>query len=189
MNRQARASLAARPVAPIFHSARSKSLTKARAASPSSPSPVLSDHCHVYPAADTRLGVLGVPFEVDFSQIYLDGERLSPARTGFKVSHKSKLMGARKASPVWRYGLELEHYRADGKLVRLWLCKACHLKKHYTNDAKSVDSNYYIKRHMINAHNIDLATGMLPEGSLLGFSSPFEAAKVAGAGTMISYSL
>jgi len=70
MNRQARASLAARPVAPIFHSARSKSLTKARAASPpSSPSPVLSEHCHVYPAADARLGVLGVRFEVDFSQI------------------------------------------------------------------------------------------------------------------------
>jgi hypothetical protein len=29
---------------------------------------------------------------------------------------------------------------------------------------------------------------MLPEGSLLGFLSPFKAAKVAGAGLMITYS-
>jgi hypothetical protein len=41
---------------------------------------------------------------------------------------------------------------------------------------------------MIKAHGIDPATGMLPEGSLPGFLSPFEAAKVAGAGTIISHS-
>jgi len=193
MNRQARASLAARPVAQIFHSAASKSLAKARAASPpSSPSPVSSSsspsaRCHVYPD-DGRLGVLGARFEVDFDQIYLDGAKLSLLRTGFKVSHKSKLIGARKSSPVWQYGLELEHYKASGKRLRLWLCKACHLTKHHTNDAMKVDGNAHITRHMINRHGIDPATGMLPEGSLPGFTNPFEAAKVAGAGTMISHS-
>jgi hypothetical protein len=110
MNRQARASLAACPVAQIFHSAASKSLAKARAASPlSSPSPASSSsspsaRCHVY-LDDGRLSVLGARFEVDFNQIYLDGAKLSPLCTGFKVSHKGKLIGARKRSPVWRYGL------------------------------------------------------------------------------------
>jgi hypothetical protein len=41
---------------------------------------------------------------------------------------------------------------------------------------------------MIKVHGINPATGMLPEGSLPGFSSPFEAAKVAGAGSMITHS-
>jgi hypothetical protein len=191
MNRQARASLAARPVAPIFHAAASKSLARARAASPpSSPSPLSlsSDRCHVYPDDANRLGVLGARFEVNFDQIYLDGVRLSPNRTGFKVTYKSKLIGAKRCSPVWRYGLELEHHKADGKVLRLWLCKACHLTKHHTSDARTVDGNAHITRHMIKVHGIDPATGMLPEGSLPGFSSPFEAAKVAGAGSMITHS-
>jgi hypothetical protein len=51
-----------------------------------------------------------------------------------------------------------------------------------------VDGNAHITRHMINQHGIDPATGMLPEGSLPGFTNPFKAAKVAGAGTMISHS-
>jgi hypothetical protein len=42
---------------------------------------------------------------------------------------------------------------------------------------------------MIKVHGIDPATGMLPEGSLPGFSSLFEAAKVAGAGLMITHLL
>jgi hypothetical protein len=188
MNRQARASLANRPVAPIFHAAASKSLTRARAASPpSSPSPPSSERCHVYPD-DARLGVLGERFKVNFDAIYLDRTKLSAARTGFKVSHKSKLIGARRCSPVWQYGLELEHHKADGKVLKLWLCKACHLSKRSSNDARIVDGNAHITRHMIKVHGIDPATGMLPEGSLPGFSSPFEAAKVPGAGTMISHS-
>jgi hypothetical protein len=189
MNRQARASLAARPVALIFHTAASKSLAKARAASsPSSLSPPPSARCHVYPGESDRLGVLGARFKVDFDQIYLNRVKLSPLQTGFKISYKSKLIGAKRCSPVWRYRLKLEHFKANSKSLKLWLCKACHLTRHYTSDARVVDSNAHITRHMIKAHGIDPATSMLPEGSLPGFLSPFEAAKVARARTIISHS-
>jgi hypothetical protein len=42
---------------------------------------------------------------------------------------------------------------------------------------------------MIKVHSIDPATGMLPKGSLPGFLLPFEAAKVAGARSMITHLL
>jgi hypothetical protein len=82
MNRQARASLANRPVAPIFHAAASKSLTRARAASPpSSPSPPSLERCHVY-LDDARLGVLGERFcklvgsgDVVCCEVYCSGDR------------------------------------------------------------------------------------------------------------------
>jgi hypothetical protein len=188
MNRQACASLAACPVAPIFHTAALQLLTKARAASPpSSPLPLPLAGCHVYLGEGDRLSVLGARFEVDFDQIYLDGVKLLPLQTGFKISYKSKLNGAKRCSPVWHYGLELEHFKANGKSLKLWLCKACHLTRHHTSNARVVDGNAHITRHMIKAHSIDPATGMLPKGSLPGFLLPFEAAKVAGAGTIISH--
>jgi hypothetical protein len=52
-----------------------------------------------------------------------------------------------------------------------------------------VDGNAYITRYIINQHSINLATGMLPKGSLPSFTNLFKAAKVASAGTMISYLL
>jgi hypothetical protein len=82
----------------------------------------------------------------------------------------------------------LEHHKADGKVLKLWLCKACHLSKRLSNDARIVDGNAHITRYMIKVHGIDPATGMLPKGSLPSFLSPFEAAKVPSAGTMISHS-
>jgi hypothetical protein len=168
MNHQARASLAARPVAPIFHTAALKLLAKACAASPpSSPLPPLLVRCHVYPGEGDRLSVLGTHFEVDFDQIYLDGVKLLPLQTGFKISYKSKLIGTKRCSPVWRYGLELEHFKANGKSLKLWLCKACHLTMHHTSNARVVDGNSHITRHMIKAHGIDPATGMLPRAPCL----------------------
>jgi hypothetical protein len=56
---------------------------------------------------------------VNFNAIYLDRTKLLAACTGFKVSYKSKLIGARRCSLVWQYRLKLEHYKADGKVLKL----------------------------------------------------------------------
>jgi hypothetical protein len=141
----------------------------------------------VYPGGDLDV-VLGEQFEVDFDHIYLAGKKLLPARTGYKVRHKSALKGGAKASPIWRYGVELEHFKADGSAVKLWLCQRCHLARQL-NAAKVVSGTHHITEHMVKVHCIDPATGLLPETpSRPGFSSPFEAAKAAGLSSCISHS-
>ncbi|KAF1831019.1 hypothetical protein BDW02DRAFT_456123, partial [Decorospora gaudefroyi] len=111
-------------------------------------------------------------FEVNFEHVYLNSKRLTPAHLGYKVKHRSALKGRREGSPIWRYGL--------------WLCKDCHLAREL-NDAKVVSGTHHVTLHLQRVHRIDPKTGLLSEASPALFSSPFEAAKVAGTGTIISY--
>jgi hypothetical protein len=125
-------------------------------------------------------------FEVNFEHVYLNSKRLTPARLGYKVKHKSALKGRREGSPIWRYGVELEYLNESGLTVNLWLCKDCHLAREL-NDAKVVSGTHHVTLHLQRVHRINPKTGLLPEASPALFSSRFEAAKVAGTGTMISH--
>lgn len=129
--------------------------------------------------------VTGQRFEVDFGRVYLNSKRLIVTRLGYKVNHKCLLKGRREGSPIWRYGVELEYIEDDGKFTRLWLCKDCHLSKAF-NDAKVVCGRHHVTQHMMRVHRIDPATGLMT-GVAPTFSSPFEAARAAGSGTMVSH--
>lgn len=94
---QSQAASIASAVAPIFHSAGSKRFAKARAQTP--PSPGFSstsvttsvEATHAYP--EEKFGVVGERFPVDFNHMYLDGKQLLASRVGYKVRHKSALLG------------------------------------------------------------------------------------------------
>jgi hypothetical protein len=191
MSRQSRSLLAAGPavIAPIFHAAASKRLAKARTkTASSSASSSMSLRPHGWPAEDTVFVVVGEKFEVDFEHVYLNSKKLVAARLGYKVRHKSMFKGQRDPSPIWRYGVELEYLEDNMATVRLWLCKKCHLNRE-VNDAKAICGNRHIVDHMKAVHRIDPFTGLMPETpSTPRFSTPFEAAKAAGSGTVISHS-
>jgi len=189
---QSQAASIASAVAPIFHSAGSKRFAKARAQTPPSPSfsstsvTTSVEATHAYP--EEKFGVVGERFPVDFNHIYLDGKQLLASRVGYKVRHKSALLGDKKSSPIWKYGVELEYFRpSETTPTKLWLCRLCHLARE-TSDAKVVNSTAHITNHIVKVHRIDPATGLLPDVTLRpSFSSPFDAAKAAGSGTIISH--
>ncbi|KAF1828141.1 hypothetical protein BDW02DRAFT_280594 [Decorospora gaudefroyi] len=95
------------PIAPVFHSALSRRLVQARAATPTPSSPASSStatddredehRSQVLPEGDFVL--VGQRFEVDFEHVCLNSRRLTPARLGYKVKHKSVLKGRREGSP------------------------------------------------------------------------------------------
>jgi hypothetical protein len=129
--------------------------------------------------------LVGVPFEVDFERVSRGSERLNGARLSYKVRHKSLLKGARESAPFWRYGVELTYLEDNGTRSRLWLCKSCHQNR-TPNDTKVVNGTAHIIDHVRKTHRIDPATGLLTETpSQTRFSSPFEAAKVAGSGAAV----
>jgi hypothetical protein len=130
--------------------------------------------------------VVGQQFEVNFKHMYLNSKRLTPARLRYKVKHKSALKGCQEGSLIWRYSVELEYLKESGLTVKLWLCKDCYLAREL-NDAKVVSGTYYMTLHLQRVHQINPKTSLLFEASPALFSSPFEAAKVAGTGTMISH--
>jgi hypothetical protein len=100
---------------------------------------------------------------------------------------KSYLKGGRALSSIWRYGIELEYEEDSRVTTKLWLYKRCHLDRQ-PNNAKVVSGTRHMTDHMIKIHRIDPSTGMLPETPLRpAFSSPFEVAKVAGSGTILSH--
>jgi hypothetical protein len=83
----------------------------------------------------------------------------------------------------------LTYLEDDRTRSRLWLCKSCHQNR-TPNDAKVVNGTAHIIDHLRKTHRIDPATGLLPETpSQTRFSSPFEAAKVAGSGAAVSHTL
>jgi hypothetical protein len=176
----------------IFYSAASRRLVKACALNPVSPSLSLSlglsDNSrgsHELPTGE--FSVVGVPFEVDFERVYRRSERLNRARLSYKVRHKSLLKGAQESAPFWRYSVELTYLEDNRTRSRLWLCKSCHQNR-TLNDAKVVDGTAYIINYLRNTYCINLATSLLPETlSQTRFSSPFEAAKVAGSRAAVSY--
>jgi hypothetical protein len=128
-----------------------------------------------------------VPFEVDFERVYRRSERLNGARLSYKVRHKSLLKGARESAPFWSCGVELTYLEDDRTRSRLWLCKSCHQNR-TLNDAKVVNGTAHIIDYLRKTDCINPATGLLPETpSQTRFSSPFEAAKVAGSRAAVSH--
>jgi hypothetical protein len=112
--------------------------------------------------------------------VYLNSKKLVPTRLGYKV---------RDPSLIWRYGVELEYLEDDmTSTTKLWLCKKCHLNREI-NDAKAICGNRHIVDHMKVVHRISPFTGLMPESSSTpSFSSPFEAAKMASSGLVVSHS-
>jgi hypothetical protein len=107
---------------------------------------------------------------------------------GFKVRHKSALLGDKKSSPIWKYGVELEYFwPSETTATKLGLCQLCHLARE-TWDAEVVNSTAHITNHIVKAHRINPATGLLPKVTPRpSFLLPFEAAKAAGSGTIVSH--
>ncbi|KAF1831813.1 hypothetical protein BDW02DRAFT_474756, partial [Decorospora gaudefroyi] len=109
-------------------------------------------------------------FVVDFHRLYYNNERLDPNRLGYGVKHKSQLAGKRKRkpSPIWRYG-------------------RCHQDR--CEDAiKALNGYKHVVNHMAMRHRIDVETGLLPEtANKPVYSSPFDAARVAGSNRLLSH--
>jgi hypothetical protein len=179
------------PIPSIFHSALSRRLAKACATTPisvasSSASSGVEESSHELPSGDHS--VVGEAFKVDFERVSRSEGRLIPARLGYQVRHESQLKGNRALAPMWRYGAELTYLEDDGKRSKLWLCKLCH-QSYQSNDAKVVNGTAHIAKHLQNVHRVNLVLGLLPEMPFQSrFSSPFEAARVAGSGTTIAHS-
>jgi hypothetical protein len=121
--------------------------------------------------------------------VYLNSKKLVPARLGYKVRHKAMFKGQRDPSLIWRYGVEQEYLEDDmTSTTKLWLCKKCHLNREI-NDAKAICGNRHIVDHMKVVHRISPFTGLMPESSSTpSFSLPFEAAKMASSGLVVSHS-
>jgi hypothetical protein len=176
------------PIPSIFYAASSKRLSKARATTPILPASSSTSSGVVHELPEGDFTVLGERFEVDFERVSRREGRLVASRLGYWVRHKSYLKGNHCLAPIWAYGVELVYVEDDGTHSKLWLCKQCHQSRSF-NDAKSVNGTAHVTQHLWKAHRIDPVTGLLPETpSTSRFSSPFEAAKVAGTGTIIAHS-
>jgi hypothetical protein len=181
---------------PIYHAAASRRLGKARQQSPIpstpssledspsiSPAHVASTHSKQYPN-DSRYNV-GVAFEINWGNISCAGVKLHPDRLGYRVKHKSQLVGRRKVSFIWKYGADLQYCTAEGQKRQYWLCKACH-KNGVRDAAKQVDGNAHIVRHLQSVHRID-PTGVIRDRRQKP-ANPFDlAAGVAGAAEQVSH--
>jgi hypothetical protein len=108
----------------IHHQASSRTLEKARATVQSpSPTPhlVLRERP---PGVELNAGI---SFPIDWGNIWLGRQKLVGERLGYRVKHTSQLRGNRARSLVWKHGADLAYTEKEGKLVKLWLCKLCHL--------------------------------------------------------------
>ena len=172
-----------------YHSAASRQLAVARAlaAAPSSsdedgpsPSPV-GPVVHYLPPDE----VLGADFEIDWENIWLNGRKLPSQLVGYRVVHKSQLKGGRTSSPIWKYGAQLE-YRDNGKEIKIWLCKVCHLERSRTA-AKKVSAYHHIVDHLKDTHRVAHDGSLMPDLPRAP-SNPWEAtANVAGAQRAFSH--
>jgi hypothetical protein len=106
-------------------------------------------------------------------------------RLGYRVKHASQLRGNRSLSLVWKHGADLAYTDNDGKLVRVWLCKLCHLL-HAPGAAKVVDGYSHIITHLLKEHRIDLSTGGLLPDSPRTPVDPWAASRVVGAQSVVS---
>ncbi|KAF2180902.1 hypothetical protein K469DRAFT_462363, partial [Zopfia rhizophila CBS 207.26] len=106
-----------------------------------------------------ELANVGIQFDIDWDQVSRNGKKLVANRVG---------------------------YRITSELVKIWLCKACHLQGS-RHAAKTYNGNRHIVDHLKNVHRIGL------DGSLLSDlprspSSPWEVAvNVAGANRALSH--
>lgn len=183
--------------APLFepyHSAASKQLARAQAATSASSTPSSFEASpassptapltHEYP--ENELFNAGIEFDINWDEVWRNGKKLVPYRLGYRVKHMSQLRGGRETSAMWKYGADLQYREASGELVKIWLCKACHLQRD-RNAAKTYNGNRHIVDHLKRVHRIGV------DGSLLSDparppSSPWEvAANVAGANRALSH--
>jgi hypothetical protein len=176
--------------APIFHQAAAQRLAAAQLTllpSSSRASLTLEERTQVY--SSDNCSVLGECFEVDFNCVSGSKGCFVASRSGYCARHLSALIGGLDQASIWQRRMELEYKEDNRNKTRLWLCKRCHLSC-VSNNAKKVDTTTFIKRHIEKRHEINPSMSYLPETSLQSaFESPFEAAAVAGAGTVVSHSL
>ena len=150
---QATSSKGKEPLFMPHHSAGSHQLARAQAAaitlSSSDDGSPLSSPCpsflHELPADDRSRA--GVEFEINWEDIWLGTKRLASSRVGYRVKHKGRLLGGREASFIWKYGAELVYQDDDGKLIKLWLCKVCHLQRLRTA-TKKCSAYHHISDHL-----------------------------------------
>ena len=147
------------PATVVYHSSASKRLAQARAgasiaSSGSSESPSVSPGPQTYAfrsqgyPTDGQDTVQGVPFNLGFTHVYRNSQRLDSTRLGYAVRHKSQLKGGRELAAIWKHGIELAYIEEDGASTKLWLCRLCHLDRS-RNDAKNVDSYHHITMYHV----------------------------------------
>ena len=69
---------------------------------------------------------------------------------GYGVRHKSQLKGGRTVASFWKYGVELEYLENDGSYIKLFLCRACHLKCQ-PKDARVVNGTAHLIARPFNS--------------------------------------
>ncbi|KAK7180033.1 hypothetical protein PSPO01_13930 [Paraphaeosphaeria sporulosa] len=107
------------------------------------------------------------------------------ARLGYRIIHKSKLIGGQKAASIWRYGAELLYLQNDGVSTKVFfLCEKCHQNRTPTCLYDINSGTSFIIEHLRRVHNVNLDRGLMPiAGSKL---DPFK--KAAGAHLAITHS-
>jgi hypothetical protein len=87
---------------------------------------------------------------------------------------------------MWKYGADVQYREVSGELVKIWLCKACHLQRDH-NAAKTYNGNRHIVDHLKKVHQIGLDSSLLGD-PVRPPSSPWEvAANVPGANRALSH--
>jgi hypothetical protein len=128
---------------------------------------------------------IGVEFEIDWENIWLGNRRLPSNRIGYRVKHKSRILGGKETSFIWKYGAELVYQDDDGKQVKIFLCKVCHLQKLRTA-AKKCSAYHHIAEHLKTVHRVS-ARGLIPDLPHMQ-SDPFElAASITGSQRAFSH--
>jgi hypothetical protein len=118
--------------------------------------------------------ITGIHFDVDFHNVWQNGQRLIALRLGYMVLHKSYLNSGRKGLRIWKYSVALEYRLPIGKLAKLYLCKACYDNPNNRHNAYNYDGTSHLYKHLARAYLINVDTGQSTVEDLL--ANPFTAA-------------
>ena len=106
-------------------------------------------------------------------------------RVGYRVRHKSKTLGGRKLSSIWRYGAELSYLDKDSVSKTLFLCEKCHSTRSRGGLFDLDNGTAHIRLHLMKVHFIDPDNGLMPRPGAIQLD-PFK--KAAGARSAVSHS-
>lgn len=120
---------------------------------------IASPPVHKFPA-DARYNS-GLNFPIDWNHIFIKHKQIKGHTIGYRVKGKQQLRGGARVSPIFDYGADLMQVK-DGKNVRVWLCRDCHLKRS-TDCAKNLSANHHIVTHLLKVHRISVKIGFLPD--------------------------
>jgi hypothetical protein len=113
----------------------------------------------------------GAVFAINWNRIYRGSRKLNGDRLGYRVKHKSQLLGKREASKIFDYGADLVYIEEDGTRSRVWLCQDCHMKGR-SDCARFMSTTAHIANHLLQEHRIDIKTGMQTDSTPQG--TPFD---------------